>query len=46
MTDEPGTRPLGGSIVLVGTPIGNLGDLSRRAVATLSGADVAYCEHR
>ncbi len=44
MTDEPGTRPPGGSIVLVGTPIGNLGDLSRRAVATLSGADVAYCE--
>jgi 16S rRNA (cytidine1402-2'-O)-methyltransferase len=31
-------------VVLVGTPIGNLGDLSPRAVATLSGADVIFCE--
>jgi 16S rRNA (cytidine1402-2'-O)-methyltransferase len=33
-----------GRIVLVGTPIGNLDDLSPRAVEVLSGADVIYCE--
>jgi 16S rRNA (cytidine1402-2'-O)-methyltransferase len=33
-----------GRIVLVGTPIGNLGDLSPRAAAALAGADVIYCE--
>ena len=33
-----------GRIVLVGTPIGNLGDLSPRAVAALAGADVIACE--
>jgi 16S rRNA (cytidine1402-2'-O)-methyltransferase len=30
--------------VLVGTPIGNLGDLAPRAVAALAGADVVCCE--
>jgi 16S rRNA (cytidine1402-2'-O)-methyltransferase len=30
--------------VLVGTPIGNLGDLSPRAAATLAEADVIFCE--
>jgi 16S rRNA (cytidine1402-2'-O)-methyltransferase len=30
--------------VLVGTPIGNLGDLSPRAVAALAAADVVCCE--
>jgi 16S rRNA (cytidine1402-2'-O)-methyltransferase len=30
--------------VVVGTPIGNLGDLSPRAVTTLATADVIYCE--
>ena len=30
--------------MVVGTPIGNLGDLSARAVATLSSADIIYCE--
>jgi 16S rRNA (cytidine1402-2'-O)-methyltransferase len=29
---------------VVGTPIGNLGDLSRRAVDALAGADVIACE--
>jgi 16S rRNA (cytidine1402-2'-O)-methyltransferase len=33
-----------GAIVLVGTPIGNLGDLSPRAVQSLGQADVIYCE--
>jgi 16S rRNA (cytidine1402-2'-O)-methyltransferase len=33
-----------GRLVLVGTPIGNLGDLSPRAVDTLRAADVVCCE--
>jgi 16S rRNA (cytidine1402-2'-O)-methyltransferase len=51
-TEDPTAGPPGadgtpsgpGSLVLVGTPIGNLGDLSPRAVEALSGADVIYCE--
>jgi 16S rRNA (cytidine1402-2'-O)-methyltransferase len=39
-TSEGGT----GSLVLVGTPIGNLGDLSPRATEALRNADVVYCE--
>lgn len=37
-----GARP--GVLVLVGTPIGNLGDLSPRAVAELARADAVACE--
>ena len=33
-----------GSLVLVGTPIGNLGDLSPRAVEALAAADLVCCE--
>ena len=33
-----------GRLVLVGTPIGNLGDLSPRAVEALAAADVILCE--
>ena len=33
-----------GTLVLVATPIGNLGDLSARAVETLRGADLVCCE--
>lgn len=33
-----------GSLVLVATPIGNLGDLSRRAVEVLGDADIVCCE--
>lgn len=33
-----------GKLVLVGTPIGNLGDISRRALEAFSGADVVCCE--
>jgi len=34
----------GGRLVLVATPIGNLGDLPPRAVAALAGAEVVACE--
>jgi 16S rRNA (cytidine1402-2'-O)-methyltransferase len=33
-----------GQLVLVATPLGNLGDISRRALELLSVADVIYCE--
>jgi 16S rRNA (cytidine1402-2'-O)-methyltransferase len=33
-----------GALVLVATPIGNLGDLAPRAVEALAGADVICCE--
>jgi 16S rRNA (cytidine1402-2'-O)-methyltransferase len=33
-----------GQLVLVATPLGNLGDLSRRALDLLTNADVIYCE--
>jgi 16S rRNA (cytidine1402-2'-O)-methyltransferase len=33
-----------GQLVLVATPLGNLGDISRRALELLSAADVIYCE--
>ena len=34
----------GGRLVLVGTPIGNMSDLSPRAASALAGADVIACE--
>jgi 16S rRNA (cytidine1402-2'-O)-methyltransferase len=39
--DEATTR---GQFVLVATPLGNLGDVSRRALELLERADVVYCE--
>jgi 16S rRNA (cytidine1402-2'-O)-methyltransferase len=41
--DGPGDGHAG-ALVVVGTPIGNLEDLSPRAVAALASADVVYCE--
>ena len=40
MTGDPGE----GGLILVATPIGNLGDLSPRAATTLAAADVVACE--
>jgi 16S rRNA (cytidine1402-2'-O)-methyltransferase len=44
VTPPPSGPPGTGRLVLVGTPIGNLGDLSPRAVEALAGADVIACE--
>ena len=41
---DPRHAVSGGALVLVATPIGNLGDLSPRAVAELGRADVVACE--
>ncbi|HEX9969769.1 MAG TPA: ribosomal RNA small subunit methyltransferase I, partial [Acidimicrobiales bacterium] len=38
------SRQGSGALVVVGTPIGNLGDLPPRAVDALQGADVIACE--
>ena len=33
-----------GELMVVATPLGNLGDLSRRAISLLTSADAIYCE--
>ena len=40
---SPGDHQLG-ELVLVATPLGNLGDITRRALETLERADVVFCE--
>ena len=40
----PRTGVAGGRLILVGTPIGNLGDMSPRAVEALATADTIACE--
>ena len=42
--EQPATAALRTGLVLVSTPIGNLGDLSARARDALAGADLILCE--
>ncbi len=44
VTPDSSPSARSGSLVVVGTPIGNLGDLSPRAVTALATADTIYCE--
>lgn len=43
-TSEGATADAPGRVVIVATPIGNLGDLSARAVDALASSDFVYCE--
>jgi 16S rRNA (cytidine1402-2'-O)-methyltransferase len=39
-----GSNQAAGQLVVVATPLGNLGDISRRALELFASADVIYCE--
>ena len=41
---EPGKAAVAGELIVIATPIGNIGDLSPRAVARIQEADVLCCE--
>jgi 16S rRNA (cytidine1402-2'-O)-methyltransferase len=43
-TSQPAASPASGVLHVVATPIGNLGDLSPRAVDALAGAQLVCCE--
>jgi len=43
-SDVSATAPMRGTLVLVGTPLGNRGDLSPRAREAIVGADLLLCE--
>jgi 16S rRNA (cytidine1402-2'-O)-methyltransferase len=44
VSESTNTASVTGQLVLVATPLGNLGDISRRALELLANADVIYCE--
>ena len=44
MDDVGVVQPGEGELIVVATPLGNLGDITSRALAVLERADVVYCE--
>ena len=44
MLESELSAPLAAGLYIVSTPIGNLGDISLRALATLARADMVFCE--